>query len=184
MPTAVAFGSDRPVLSDTCVAHTSAVAAGMKIAPARGKGLGGFCTAAIAKGATVGFYLGEILSSDEVEARYWATMKKRPADRRWARSRRQRGQGLTGDYLFDMGDDLFIDGEDADVANWCRFMNHAPPDSLACNLETRHTKAKLLARDGETADPSLWFIALRDIAAGEELQYDYGDVYWEPEEER
>ena len=54
MPTAVAFGSDRPVLSDTCVAHTSAVAAGMKIAPARGKGLGGFCTAAIAKGATVG----------------------------------------------------------------------------------------------------------------------------------
>ena len=31
---------------------------------------------------------------------------------------------------------------------------------------------------------SLWFIALRDIAAGEELQYDYGDVYWEPEEER
>ena len=179
MPTAVAL---RQSLSNTCVAHSSAASAGIRIAPADDKGLGGFCTAAIEKGAVVGHYLGEILSSDEVGARYWATHKKRPADRRWARSRRQRGQGLTGDYLFDVGDDLFIDGEDADVANWCRFINHAPPDSLACNLETHHTKAKLLARDGEKADPSLWFVAIRDIAAGEELAYDYGDVYWEPAE--
>jgi SET domain-containing protein len=25
----------------------------------------------------------------------------------------------------------------------------------------------------------LWFVALRDIQAGEELSYDYGDEYWD-----
>ena len=75
----------------------------------------------------------------------------------------------TGDFLFDMDFGKFIDGEDADVACWTRFMNSAPEESASCNVRTKHT----------TNPPRLWFVTLRDIRVGEELAYNYGPEYWE-----
>ena len=121
-----------------------------------GKGMGAYSTVPITKGTTLGEYTGEILSRRDVEARYWGTRKQTKSDRKWRNSRRRRNQGLSGDYLFDMGNDIFIDGEDADVSSWCRFANHATEDVVdatslnnvddddavvvvegACNVEVR-----------------------------------------------
>lgn len=133
----------------------------------------------------------------QVQARYWNLRNKKPADRRWIKSRKKRQQGITGDYLFDLGmDDTFLDGEDADVSGWCRFMNHAKESSKACNVETKYCVRECGSEDSDedrmaneglgSADetdatrPRLWFVATRDIESGEELSYDYGDSYWDP----
>ena len=88
-----------------------------------------------------------------------------------------RNQGRSGDYLFDMGDDVFMDAEDTDISSWCRFMNHAAQDCDDCNVETEWTKQ---VREGKriVQQPSLWFVTMKDIQVGEELLYDYGDCYW------
>jgi SET domain-containing protein len=132
----------------------------------------------------VGEYIGEVLEVEQVKSRYWNTIEtitttttKTNAieDREeWIHSRIHRNQGLSGDYLFDVGDDLYIDGEDTDVSNWCRFINHAEGD--ACNLETRCSRQ--IWNGNEMVPPRLWFVARRDIAPGEELLFDYGDRYW------
>ena len=178
---ALAIGTNvkRPVLSPTCFALQSARESRTCIKESEGKGLGAYTETLILSGAWVGEYKGEILTLDQVKSRYWGTRKKQAADRRWIRSRKQRNQGLTGDYLFDMGDNLFIDGEDADVSSWCRFMNHASEDTCMqkCNVETRHSSQ---IWDGtKMIQPRLWYVALRDIQVGEELLYDYGDSYWD-----
>jgi hypothetical protein len=96
----------------------------------------------------VGEYIGELVEVEQVRARYWDTIDTndtidttttttttttRKDDREeWIHSRRHRNQGHSGDYLFDVGDDMYIDGEDTDVSNWCRFINHAEGDD-ACN---------------------------------------------------
>ena len=117
-----------------------------------------------------------------MEARYWGTRKENRHDRKWRNSRRRRNQGITGDYLFDMGDGSFIDGEDADVSSWCRFANHADENDDdgdagavgACNTETR----RRLSWVGDEAQVRLFLVALQDIEAGAEICYDYGEEYW------
>jgi hypothetical protein len=143
-----------------------------------GKGLGAFCSPTpILSGSWVGEYQGELLTSTQVQARYWKQGKRQVADRRWIKSRQKRNQGKSGDYLFEMGDELYLDGEDTDKSSWCRFMNHASENSSTCNVETRFSRQKW---EGETVvPPRLWFVALRDIAVGEEMLYDYGDSYWD-----
>jgi SET domain-containing protein len=176
----------RPLLSLTSYAHVSAVEAGIRIGETKHKGLGAFTLHPIAAGAVVGEYKGEILTLSQVKARYWNEQKKKTADRRWIKSRKKRNQGTSGDYLFDMSDDLYIDGEDADLSSWCRFMNHATCGTMACNVETRHCTQQaeiLLENNNEKTiihkEPRLWFVAIRDIEVGEELSYDYGDFYWD-----
>jgi hypothetical protein len=71
-----------------------------------------------------------LTSVKEVEARYWNKRKRNTMDRRWVESRSKCCQGLSGDYLFDMGDNLYIDGEDADVSSWCRFILTISPRTL------------------------------------------------------
>jgi len=167
----------RPVLALTSFALQSARESSICVKESEGKGLGAYTETPILSGAWVGEYSGEILTLDEVQSRYWASRKKTLTDRRWIKSRKKRNQGLTGDYLFDMGDDLYIDGEDADASSWCRFMNHASEDTKECNVETRHSPQ---IWDGtEIIQPRLWYVALRDIQIGEELLYDYGDCYWD-----
>lgn len=168
----------RPILSKACFAHQNAVENGISIEETEKKGLGAFAGSNMLAGAWVGEYQGEILTEKEVDARYWEKRKKVYADRQWIKSRTKRQQGITGDYLFEMGDKLYLDGEDADVSSWCRFMNHAPENcnSGLCNVETRFSRQ---TKDGnKIVQPKLWFLALRDIQAGEELLYDYGDSYW------
>ena len=65
---------------------------------------------------------------------------------------------------------LYVDAEDGTRSNWCRFINHAPEPE--CNLRCRSLAADM------HGNPRIWFVALRDIEAGEELLYDYGDNYW------
>lgn len=119
----------RPIIPFDSFSHLSALKDGIEILPAsHGKGMGAFTTSAIAKGSTVGEYTGEHLTQRDVEARYWDQRTVNKHDRKWKNSRRRRNQGLSGDYLFDMGNGNFIDGEDADVSSWCRFANHASPN--------------------------------------------------------
>jgi hypothetical protein len=182
IPLAASLAVKRPDLCETSFALCSARDNGVRIQDTTGgKGLGAFAGTMVLSGAWVGEYAGEILSKAEVEARYWAKRRPKVADRKWLKSRKARNQGLSGDYLFDMGDELYIDGEDADCTTWCRFMNHASGESngetnRACNVETRSTRQ---IWDGEKiVQPRLWCVALRDIELGEEMCYDYGGEYW------
>jgi SET domain-containing protein len=169
--------SKRPKISETSMAHASARDAGISIQQTMTKGLGAFATSPIPLGTWVGTYTGEFLTRCQVEARYWKTRHCKPDDRQWLKSRTTRNQGKTGDYLFDMGDDIFIDAEDTDISSWCRFMNHAAEDCIECNIETKWTKQ---VKEGSkiTQQASLWFVTIKDIQVGEELLYDYGDSYW------
>jgi SET domain-containing protein len=173
--------NQRPVLSVSSYAYRSASEAGnIRIGDTTHKGLGAFALAPILNGTNVGAYEGEYLTRSHVEARYWFTRKCKVDDRRWIKSRKQRNQGISGDYLFDMGNDLYIDGEDADKSSWCRFMNHAAKsDTSACNVETRCTRLTIGDGGEMVLQPRLWFVAIRDIEYGEELSYDYGDSYWD-----
>lgn len=157
--------------------YDSARDAGISIQMTMSKGLGAFATTLIPAGTRIGAYVGEFLTRSQVEARYWNIRKCKPADRRWLRSRTMRNQGRSGDYLFDMGDDVFMDAGDTDISSWCRFMNHATQDCDECNVETDWTKQ---VKEGKRVvqQPSLWFVSIKDIQIGEELSYDYGDCYW------
>jgi SET domain-containing protein len=185
----------RPIIPTTSFSHKSALQDGIDILPAPdGKGMGAFSNIAISKGDVVGEYTGEILTRREVEARYWGLRKANKHDRKWRNSRKRRDQGLSGDYIFDMGNDSFIDGEDADCSSWCRFANHADPNhdgttGNACNVEAR-VRVEYLADEGNKNTKlgrvknlqeikHLYFIALVDIKQGSELCYDYGEEYWD-----
>eukprot|EP00986_Skeletonema_menzelii_P010365 scaffold5047_cov127-Skeletonema_menzelii.AAC.9 len=174
----------RPIIPSDSFAHQSGFVGGFEIRPAPdGKGMGAFSTVAIEKGTTLGEYTGEVLTRAEVEARYWGTRKESTNDRKWRKSRGRRNQGISGDYLFDMGNDLFIDGEDADVSSWCRFANHADElndsdegfDGGACNTEMIR---RLSWDEDESQQLRLYMVALRDIEPQEEICYDYGGEYW------
>ena len=74
---------------------------------------------------------------------------------------------MTGDYLFNVGsleDDVYIDAEDFDVANWARFMNHADTDDAGNNLQVLFDCEK----------STVWFVARRPIMSNEELRYRCG----------
>mmetsp|Transcript_47869 Transcript_47869/g.116461 ORF Transcript_47869/g.116461 Transcript_47869/m.116461 type:complete len:305 (-) Transcript_47869:449-1363(-) len=199
-PSSSSSGERRPTIPLSTLAYVSATEANVRIGPTstaptehhqstdtnndkgnnnkeKDKGLGAYAMTSILKGQLVGEYQGEILTRLEVEARYWDLRKRRTKDRRWVKSRLTRNVGMTGDYLFDMDDDLFIDGEDAFVSGWCRFMNHAHESSTECNVETRSTKQ--IWNGTHYLPPRLYFWATRDIEVGEELSYDYGDEYWD-----
>jgi len=176
----------RPMIDpSTSFSYTSAFHDGIEILPApNGKGLGAFLTTNVAQGSILGEYSGEILTRKEVEARYWKTRRESKEDRKWRNSRKRRNQGISGDYLFDVGDDSFIDGEDADCSSWCRFANHAPPNdgTAACNVEViwRAEEASVNTDLKEIVDAHhLYFVALVAIEAGTELCYDYGEEYWD-----
>mmetsp|Transcript_28557 Transcript_28557/g.60266 ORF Transcript_28557/g.60266 Transcript_28557/m.60266 type:complete len:195 (-) Transcript_28557:320-904(-) len=173
--------ASRPIIPFNSFAHKSSFRDGFEIRPAPdGKGMGAFSTVTIAKGATLGEYTGEVLTRREVEARYWGTKRENKHDRKWRKSRKQRNQGISGDYLFDMGNNLFIDGEDADVSSWCRFANHADElndmgkNNDACNVEVR----RRLSWEEDEEQLRLFLVALREIEPGTEICYDYGGDYW------
>ena len=156
-----------------CRAMRSARAAGVRIAATKGKGAGAYATAPIAAGAFVAFYEGETCTRAEAASRYWDGADATAADVDWYRDRVRRRVPMTGDYLFDLGS-TFVDAEDFHRSNWCRFMNDAKKGTLAANVDTRVDRAMPEAR--------LAFFAVRDIAAGEELQYSYGASYWDAAE--
>jgi len=168
----------------SCRAVASAAAAGVRIGDAGVKGFGAFAAVLFEEGTTVGDYEGEWLSLRDLDVRYPHTAaplktgdppRPQPTliDDKWMDDRMKRGVGLTGDYIFGAGADIFVDGEDMDLSNWGRFVNHAPEDAPGCNL-----RCKTLEQDMH-GNPRVWFVATREIAEGEELLFDYGDNYWD-----
>ena len=142
-----------------------------------GKGLGVVTTTVISAGTTVGDYTGEILSVAQTDRLYTPSNAhlQTETDRAWTRSRMERGQTLTGTYLYGVATDpithvttLFVDAEDEYVSSWTRFLNH----DRQPNLRPKSLPA------GLSGQPRIWFVAERDILPGEELTYDYGDNYW------
>lgn len=172
----------RPKISIDSFAHSTALDDNIDILPAPdGKGMGAFTSVPILSGVCFGNYKGEYMTRKEVEARYWEKRKPNRHDRKWRNSRKRRNQGLTGDYMFELGDDIFLDGEDADVSSWCRFANHASPGDVEGERDECNTVSMIITKTSEgelLASPELWFRALRDIDIGEEICYDYGGDYW------
>eukprot|EP00566_Odontella_aurita_P036930 CAMPEP_0113598742 /NCGR_PEP_ID=MMETSP0015_2-20120614/41760_1 /TAXON_ID=2838 /ORGANISM="Odontella" /LENGTH=121 /DNA_ID=CAMNT_0000506801 /DNA_START=482 /DNA_END=847 /DNA_ORIENTATION=- /assembly_acc=CAM_ASM_000160 len=120
----------------------------------------------------MGKYLGETLTLREVRARFWGKAEQDESDLRWIASRRERNQGITGNYVFELKDGSFICAEDGDKSGWCRFMNHATEGSAECNVKAFDQQTI----GGELTIP--YFYAIRDIAVGEELCYDYGEFFY------
>ena len=72
------------------------------------------------------------------------------------------------EYVWHVTDDECIDASlDDGTSNWCRFVNHAAPDAGEKNVE-----ALVLPPHG------VYFVASREIAAGEQLRVPYGERYW------
>lgn len=145
---------------------------GIRIGPSPGKGFGAFALRRFEAGSIVGDYCGEAISQREINARYEKTEPLKIDDHLWVISRQQRSIPTTGDYLYRVENDLFIDAEDPDVSSWARFINHASEANL---------QGKSLAKS-YTGEPRVWFVARRDIEPGDELTWDYGDDYWNDED--
>ena len=161
--------------------------------PIPGKGLGVITNKPFWKGEFIGDYKGEIMTEEVKDRRYLSSLKDKltDEDREWIQSRLDRGQGLTGCYLYGVdlpdGTDnyarfgkkreetepkkrIFVDAEDEFHSLWTRFINHASPPHNNVN-----PKSVPESYDGK---PRVWFMANRDIEVGEEICFDYGDDYW------
>ena len=135
----------------------------------------------------MGEYQGEVLSEEMKDRRYLPSLSdsQTEEDKRWITSRMERGQTLTGCYLYGIAlpthyntdvngphpeRRIYVDAEDEYKSSWTRFLNHAAPPADNVIPKSIHE-----SYDGQ---PRVWFVARRDIAAGEEICFDYGDDYW------
>lgn len=126
----------RPELSKESHAYRSAEGVNIEIKLAsEEKGLGVFATSNISQGTLLGNYTGEVLTIKQVQARFWGKCECDESDLSWGKSRLERGQSVTGHYLFELPNGSFVDAEDAEVSSWCRFMNHAEESSEGCNVK-------------------------------------------------
>lgn len=123
-----------------------------------GVGYGLFTAQDIAQDAFVIEYVGELISHDE-------------GVRREARRGDIFNDGASISYLFTLleHDGIWVDA--AIYGNLSRYINHAPPggEMRGCNITP-----KILYVNGEFR---IKFTALRDIKAGEELFFNYGDEF-------
>ena len=97
----------------------------------------------------------------------------------------------SGSYAMRLGETWVLDGEDAAQSGFARYINHSvrrrncevvPVDAAQVLGDTSSEE-----RRGEAGLPSSWFpttpfavylVTTRAVAAGEELQFDYGGTYW------
>jgi len=153
----------------------------LELRPIPGKGLGVITKVPIACHSVVGDYVGEVITTQVKDRRYLDVQKhlRDAHDVEWETSRIERGQTVSGDYLYGVtmpggADPIYIDAEDEYESLWTRFLNHASPPDNNVNPKSIHE-----SYDGK---PRVWFVANRDIQVGEELCFDYGDDYWLPGE--
>eukprot|EP00535_Pseudo-nitzschia_heimii_P005808 CAMPEP_0197173364 /NCGR_PEP_ID=MMETSP1423-20130617/332_1 /TAXON_ID=476441 /ORGANISM="Pseudo-nitzschia heimii, Strain UNC1101" /LENGTH=213 /DNA_ID=CAMNT_0042622175 /DNA_START=35 /DNA_END=673 /DNA_ORIENTATION=+ len=133
-----------------------------------GKGLGVVTNVKIPVGTVVGDYKGEVMTEEEKDRRYlesYAHLRK-PIDEEWRKSRIDRGQTLTGTYLYgvvvpNQSSQIFVDAEDEYCSLWTRFLNHASPPAANVNPKSLH--------QGIDGNPRVWFVSTRDIEIGEEI---------------
>ena len=105
------------------------------------KGMGAFAEEAAAPGTWVCEYEGALVTKADVATRYGG---EEPA------------------YLFRIGDDLFLDGQDSE--HFSRYINHAEAANLGIAVSLEQRRVDLVA-----ATP---------ISPGDELCFDYGPDYW------
>ena len=153
------------------------------------KGQGVFATHPITAGTTVGMYLGELLTQAQYFSRHVEPALEdvaRVQERSERLGKLRAGDGAPmggvsngGAYVFGFfppGMELpaarlaFIDAEDHNLSSWTRFINSAPAASPSCNLSCKVNAHRA----------HVWFVAIRDIAMGEELHFDYrnGGAHW------
>lgn len=149
----------------------------LKLVPMQGKGLGVVTTVPIPQNTVVGDYAGEILTAQEKDRRYLASQEhlQTPVDRAWIKSRIDRGQTVTGTYVYGISlpksaECIYIDSEDEDCSLWTRFINHAEKANLSPKS----------IHETYNGQPRVWFVTNQDIEANTELSFDYGDDYWLP----
>lgn len=146
-----------------------------------GKGLGVITKVKIPAGTVVGDYKGEVMTEEEKDRRYLESCAhlREPTDEEWRNSRIERGQTITGTYLYGIDvpnqkTQIFVDAEDEYESLWTRFLNHASPPGANVNPKSLY--------QGMDGNPRVWFVSIRDIEIGEEICFDYGDDYWLPED--
>ena len=146
-----------------------------------GKGLGVITNVKIPAGTVVGDYKGEVMSEEEKDRRYLESLAhlRQPEDEEWRKLREERGQTITGTYLYGIDvpnkkEQIFVDAEDEYHSLWTRFLNHASPPAANVNPKSLY--------QGMDGKPRVWFVSIRDIEVGEEICFDYGDDYWLPED--
>lgn len=114
--------------------------------PIHGNGV--FALKPIDAGTRIAEYRGEIISRSELEHR--AETRSREAGQ---------GENLSI-YYFEVEDDCFIDATDLTEENPARYINHACDENCEAIWNARERRMEI--------------VAVRDIAAGEELSFDYG----------
>lgn len=155
--------------SQKSFADRSAVSAGIAVLlVSKKKGFGAFATSRIPFGTMVGELSGEVMTLSQVRARYWGKRVRDESDKRWAKCRKERDQGITGNYVVELENGAFVDAEDVDVSSWCRFMNHATEGTDDCNVKGFSQTVK-----GEKIRQYPCMYAIRDIEIGDELSWDY-----------
>jgi len=114
------------------------------------KGRGLFALRPFAEGELVIQYRGDLCSYRDLAERYgYGTIN------------------LQGKYVFELRrDGTYIDAGDEARAGPARFINHS---SKRPNLEPQIDRLHSL----------VWFEACREVAAGDELTFDYGERYWQ-----
>ena len=159
----------------------------LALRPFPGKGFGIVSLERIPAGRVVGEYSGEVMTENVKDRRYLPSMAhlRTDEDVRWAESRSDRGQTLTGCYLYGVSlpppstrggsttdaRRVYVDAEDEYESLWTRFLNHAsrPYDNVS---------PKSIHESYDGRGPRVWFVAKRDIEPGDEICFDYGDDYW------
>ena len=155
----------------------------VRIAESARKGLGAFAVLPMSPALEVGRYAGEVMTLGEMFERYYGTGEESPdfveavtKQAAWIAERQARGVGVTGTYLFNAGKcpktfrTLVLDAEDPVHANWTRFINHSARQP---NLTV--WAGVVAGSEGGPSIPAIRFTALRPIAPGDELLFDYGD---------
>lgn len=119
----------------------------VRLSPIHGNGV--FALKPISAGSRIAEYKGELISREELE--------RRAEERR----RTEAGQGETLPvYFFEIEENRFIDASSVTENNPARYINHACDENCEAVWNAREN--------------SMEIIALRDIATGEELSFDYG----------
>jgi hypothetical protein len=121
--------------------------------PARGRGLYVSEGSAISSGTYLFDYEGELIDQQSYDARYSPESAKQ-ADY---------AVGL----LLPDGRSVYIDAADEAQSNLARFMNHVDSD-----------QANVVAWTLYEPTPRVLCFAARDLEAGVELRFDYGEEYW------
>ena len=127
--------------------------------PCKGRGL--FATVDIPADTYLCDYAGELLSERQLSDRYPAHCSL------------EEGSRYVVAVASPMGEPWFIDARDEDQVSPGRWLNHAKDGTDACNVGN----SCYFPLNG--LDVRLCMVTLRDVRAGQELQWDYGDGYWD-----